>query len=299
MNKYFYYSVANVNFAVNIPEVLDINKLLPSFIPFASCPIRKEECAFVMNCVDELPTCTSVQSLQEENENELGHVWLFKTDKGYRCELKYTKDGALHCLDADDTFSRIKAKIDWKDPYADIVLSSFLRIVFSQVVLSFQGISVHAAAVVLNGEAYLFMGKSGTGKSTHAALWQDCFLSCMLLNDDNPVIRWEKGNVWAYGTPWSGKTPCYKNLRYPLRGLVRLKQAGKNEFVALADVDAFVAVLSGCSAIHEDENLQVALCDNLVRILNEIMVGFMYCKPDKEAAIVCACGLKCTNIIMK
>lgn len=86
------------------------------------------------------------------------------------------------------------------------------------------------------------MGKSGTGKSTHSLLWMKYIQGTELLNDDNPTLRIVDGKVYAYGTPWSGKTPCYKSLSYPVGGMVRLKQAPVNRFVRQQEVEAFIAL---------------------------------------------------------
>ena len=59
---------------------------------------------------------------------------------------------------------------------------------------------------------YLFLGHSGTGKSTHARQWLAAFDDAWLLNDDNPILRvMEDGEVRVYGSPWSGKTHFYNN----------------------------------------------------------------------------------------
>ena len=57
----------------------------------------------------------------------------------------------------------------------------------------------------------MLLGKSGTGKSTHSRLWLKYIPDTKLLNDDNPAVRiMDNNTIMIYGTPWSGKTPCYK-----------------------------------------------------------------------------------------
>ena len=73
----------------------------------------------------------------------------------------------------------------------------------------------HAAVVSYEGGGYMFLGPSGTGKSTHASLWLKHIEGVALVNDDNPVVR----DGIVYGSPWSGKTPCYRNVSYPLLAL--------------------------------------------------------------------------------
>lgn len=94
--------------------------------------------------------------------------------------------------------------------------------------LDHQGMMVHASAVVLDGKAYLFSADSGTGKSTHTQLWLKRFPQAYILNDDKPAVRLEQGELFAYGTPWSGKTDWNVNRRVPLGGLVFLQRSPEN-----------------------------------------------------------------------
>ena len=48
---------------------------------------------------------------------------------------------------------------------------------------------LHASAVVYEDAAYLFSAPSGTGKSTHTALWRELFPGSYILNDDKPVLQ--------------------------------------------------------------------------------------------------------------
>ena len=82
--------------------------------------------------------------------------------------------------------------------------------------------AVHSSVIVCHDEAVMFLGESGTGKSTHTRLWRENIAGATLLNDDSPFVGLRDGRVMAYGSPWSGKTPCYKNECYPIRAIVRL-----------------------------------------------------------------------------
>ena len=94
--------------------------------------------------------------------------------------------------------------------------------------LDHQGMMVHASAVVLDGKAYLFSADSGTGKSTHTQLWLKRFPDAYILNDDKPAVRLQEGRLYAYGTPWSGKTDWNVNQTVPLGGLVFLQRSEQN-----------------------------------------------------------------------
>lgn len=281
----YIYKVAGFRFSVRVPADVDMESLLPSFVPFR-CEEEGEELFHLDACHASLPD-DGTALLLEESVNDMGYSRLMKTDAGYQVMLRYTEQGSEHQMHTDRRFTQAQATINWSDPYAGAVLCSLLRIAFAQAVVYHRAVSIHASVVHLDGKAYLFMGKSGTGKSTHSALWQETFEGCELLNDDNPTLRLTDEGVMAYGTPWSGKTPCYKNSCFPLAGMVRLRQAQQNRYTEQKDITAFITVLPGCSVIRKDTQQYDTLCATLLEITEKVKVGTLECLPNKEAAMVC------------
>lgn len=144
---------------------------------------------------------------------------------------------------------------------------------------------VHASAIVCRGRAVLFLGESGTGKSTHSRLWLDAFADTALLNDDSPVVRTDGAAPLACGSPWSGKTPCYRNEEYPIAGFVRLAQAPHNRIERLTGIRALGALLPSCPpAATGTPRLHDALYDTLSLLLAAIPVFGLECRPDPAAA---------------
>lgn len=281
------FCVADFTFSVTVPEKLDIESLLPSFKRFRADDKGEAEDIFTLETVTEEIPCEDGAQFVGDSVNDIGYTRLLKIPSGYRVELRFTENGVTHVMTSGEKHRKSKAFIDWRDPYAGQVLSSLLRIAYSQAVVWHNAVSVHASVVAQGGLGYLFMGKSGTGKSTHAALWQQAFKDCTLLNDDNPTMRMIDGHAVVFGSPWSGKTPCYKNESCRLAGIVRLQQAQANRFVPQQDVQAFMAMLPGCSAIRSDNGQYDAMCATLIDIVSCTPVGIMECLPDVEAAEVC------------
>ncbi len=290
------FRVAGFTFSVRISERYDTRRLLPSFRNFRldGAP-NGEPLLFRFEEVTELAAPRGPVVLLEDTVNDTGHTRLLQTAGGYRIEMHYPGTGRPHCLQADPRFTSVAATICREDPHLGEMLSAMLRIVFSQAVVWHKSVSVHAAAVVADGEAYLFTGKSGTGKSTHATLWRQCFPGCELLNDDNPMVRVIGGKVVVCGTPWSGKTACYRNLTYPVRGIAQLRQARENRFTIQREADAFITLLPCCSAIRQDSGQYAALCDTLVFLAERVPVGQMACRPDKAAPPICRKGFNDTQ----
>ena len=102
----------------------------------------------------------------------------------------------------------------------------------------------HGSAVAVDGKAYLFTAKSGTGKSTHARLWRELLGErAVMINDDKPLIRiMEKGAV-VYGTPWNGKHKLGGNLSAPLRAVCILRRSDKNYIRKIQKNEAYPILL--------------------------------------------------------
>ena len=234
--------------------------------------------------------------LRLEDENDMGHLCLYDHPEGYLLHLHYDAQW-VHTLLVDKAFHEARVWVHWEDPYVESVLCSMLRIVYSQAILPHGAISLHASVVTNEGRGYLFMGVSGTGKSTHSRLWMEHVPGSELLNDDNPIIRlMEDGKPYVFGSPWSGKTPCYRAHGVPVGGMAQLQQAPMNRFHEQDPISAFSLVLPGCSVVRADEHLFNALCDTLAEICTVVKVGLLECLPDRNAALQCAEYLKNVNI---
>ena len=60
---------------------------------------------------------------------------------------------------------------------------------FNIAAVARQAVAIHSSVISLNGGAVLFLGESGTGKSTHTRLWREHIPGAELLNDDSPIVR--------------------------------------------------------------------------------------------------------------
>lgn len=157
-----------------------------------------------------------------------------------------------------------------------------LWVAFGLISVPNGAIPVHTSTIVCKDRAVLFLGESGTGKSTHTRLWRENIEGAHLLNDDSPIIR---SSAVAYGSPWSGKTPCYRNLHYPIAAIVRLSQAPHNRMRRLSALEALGALLPSCPpSFAYDEELQDAICETLSQLISTVPVYHLECLPNAEAA---------------
>ena len=166
---------------------------------------------------------------------------------------------------------------------------SFMRFglwfVFNIATVQHMAAAVHSSVIVKDGRAVMFLGESGTGKSTHTRLWRETIAGATLLNDDSPFVSVEDGRAMVYGSPWSGKTPCYKAESYPLLAVVRLSQAPHNRIRPLKGVQAIGALLPSLPpAFAFDRELEEHTLATLSAVLRGAKVYHLECLPNGEAA---------------
>lgn len=155
---------------------------------------------------------------------------------------------------------------------------------FYRELLKYDGMLLHASAVVVDGKAYLFSAKSKTGKSTHTSLWLEMFGDkAYIINDDKPAIRFVDGKFYVYGTPFSGKHDLSRNTRCELGGICFLAQAPENKISKMDINDVIFNMLSQTLRhISKDEmDMLLLLMDKLLR---SVGVYMLECNMDISAA---------------
>ena len=172
--------------------------------------------------------------------------------------------------------------------HSKAALDDALMILFAMASACLGTVLFHSAVVSLDGRGYMFLGKSGTGKSTHARLWLQNIPGTELMNDDNPAVRVKPdGTAVVYGTPWSGKTPCYRNVSAPLGGIVLLSQAPYNRITRLNGIGAYAAVVPSISGKRWDARIADGLHETENALATYIPVWHLDCLPDADAAHLC------------
>lgn len=169
-----------------------------------------------------------------------------------------------------------------------VTLRFLLWVAFNFYALRQGIVAIHSSCVRYKGNAVLFLGESGTGKSTHSRLWCKNFVGARLLNDDSPLLRFKEGRLMVYGSPWSGKTSCYFNECYPVAAMVRLSQAPKNAMFSLGVLESIAALKPSMPpALSVDPYYGEKEMDMVTAIIQSVKVFRLECLPDIEAARLC------------
>jgi len=166
-------------------------------------------------------------------------------------------------------------------------VNTSLMIQYTFVTAGLATLLLHASVTRYEGRGNLFFGVSGTGKSTHSRLWHEFVPESDLMNDDNPVIRFEDGKCLVYGSPWSGKTLCYRNVVAPVNALVRLEQFPENRIARLEPLQAYASVIAAVSTIRWNHDVMSLLVPTIERVAMTVPCFLLKCRPDEEAVQVC------------
>lgn len=288
MNSYYRIAdhIININ---NNGNELSFLSLLPSFVPFKCDKPLDEEILFKL---------TFDETIDRLEGDSIHHIRNFDTGNGdtvvdrldnggYQFIIKNLKGQDCILLITNKDFTNCKCKL-----YGTINMQRFGLNNALMLIMAFAGsfhdtILVHASLVRHNNYGYAFIAKSGTGKSTQVSLWLKHIPNCDLMNDDNPVIRLIDGNPYIFGSPWSGKTPCYRNVKAPLGAITRIDRSKTNSVDKLSPIESFASILPSCSSMKWDKEIFNNICNVISEIIEKVSSYTLHCTPEKEAAEIC------------
>lgn len=144
--------------------------------------------------------------------------------------------------------------------------------------------AIHSASLLYHGQAWLFSGHSGMGKSTHTNLWKEQF-GTELINGDLNLIGWdESGKLAVYGMPWCGTSGIASTSAYPLGGITLLGRASDDHFEPLKPDQKIVRVMQRMiSPVWESEMLEQNL-EASEKLSGQIPIFYFLCTKEPSAS---------------
>ncbi len=277
------YCVAGHYFSIETSKPEATAGMLTNYIPFrvASLP---DDCAPLFTLSGNHP-----MELHPDDTEEDAFLW-----NGVQYRIYPTADGGrIISMSVREKWHYLHTSPDWKvlttdlslaDPEEKIFLDHFLVVGYGMRSAYHKTLKLHASVTELNGNALLFLGVSGTGKSTHSQLWHRYVPGCTLLNDDEPVVRiMDDGSLRVFGTPWSGKTPCYRNESARALAFVQLYQAPENHLEKLGAMEAMKSLFASSCMFRTDAENKNMVFDTVADILQYTDVYRLDCLPDRGA----------------
>ena len=290
MENSYKYSVAGHVFRIVLPEGYTKEDCLRPYSPFEIADDAVEPLfTLKVELISSLRGTVTGQ-VKEIFNDEAPYFWLFEDEsQKWFFGFSYTKKHPDCILVSSEDYrdSVVYVPEQYASRLLEFSLSNAMMLLYTFCTTPLDTLMVHASVTKKDGKGYMFLGKSGTGKSTHSGLWLKYIEGTELLNDDNPVVRVVDGKVYVYGSPWSGKTPCYKNEVVPLGGVVRLSQAPYNKIHRLVPLQAYAALLPSCSCMRWDSAANDALQRSVEKVIGAIRCWHLECLPDEDAARTC------------
>ena len=283
-----HFRIADFNITISFRQPHNDMRLLPSFAPFKAEP--SDDCFFQLTVDDNMKPAT-----KEEREENIGKfdtgngdtsVTLLKNG-GYQYIIKNINGYDCCLLRTNKDFSQCKCALNGNYNMRCFGLNNALMLIFAFAGSLRQTLLIHASLVRCKGYGYAFIAKSGTGKSTQVSSWLRYIEGCDLMNDDNPIVRIIDGKAYIYGSPWSGKTPCYRQVKAPLGAVTRIDRASTNSIEQLQSVEAFASFLPACSSMKWDKDIFDGICNNAGKVVEIVPIYTLHCLPDEEAARIC------------
>ena len=242
---------------------------------------------FTAEMIDAMPDTSDKQKIKVSCEApDAPRIELYEWQGQWLLEMAPLLEAPIRvCLITDKAFKTGRFRVLGSMRFS---ISTVMMLMFAFSTAQKNTLLMHSSVTVKDGKAYLFLGKSGTGKSTHSRLWIENIDGCELLNDDNPVLRvGSDGEVRVYGSPWSGKTSCYRNLDYPVGAIVDLHQAKVNRIHRQSLLEAYVSVYVSYSGYRFIKEMADGLHVTNEQIVGTVPCFTMDCLPNADAAQLC------------
>lgn len=282
-----YYKVADHIFGIEASE--EQLTQISNYQPFRMLSSVSVSPVFMLRvCASPIPAAEGWEHVYTDTSDEdMPRIEMYRHPGAWLFRISMFRDSEVVCA--------MECSTDWREVkvYGDadnirFAIDNAAMLVYAFATAGQKTLLFHSSVTVLNGNGYLFLGHSGTGKSTHSRQWLAAFPEAELLNDDNPVVRiLDEGEVRVYGSPWSGKTACYKNSSAPVAALVQLAQAPENKIVRLRMTQAYPYIMASVSGLKLLPDMMDRLYESIAQLLELKPVYKLECLPNEEAARVC------------
>ena len=170
--------------------------------------------------------------------------------------------------------------------FGELILSSriaeedvdyFIRVAYSLLAFRAGGVMLHAAGIVREGFAYLFLGHSGAGKTTVSRLSS----KFTVLNDDLVILIKEGKDWWAYGTPFCNPSQVKPAPRCaPIKAIFSLIHANEVQLASMRSGEGVAELIANTPILSEDPIRIAVLLERFFQITRCVQVKRLYFLKD-------------------
>jgi len=161
-----------------------------------------------------------------------------------------------------------------------IAIESYLRICYSFLAVKHDGLLLHSAGIIRNGNGYIFPGVSGTGKSTIAGLATS---QEQVLSDELVVIRKQGEDYLVYSTPFFGTNNSAEcNSRALLKAAFLPVKDSQVYLKKARPAPALTKLMSSVLFFSRQDELNYRLMDISAGLVDRIPFYEMYFRRDNS-----------------
>ncbi len=254
----YYYKIAEV--------ILKSRFFLPSFETFAC---KRMAADVSLDMARELPQPgvdrdSGMITHRRQPEGWFFH-WRSEEDRGL-----FVSNDYAHLALLKEKGARVRGIDEW-----------FIRVALECLLARRGYVSLHAAAVEMEGKAIAFTGPSGMGKSTRARAWME-EMGAKLINGDRPLIDVRK--LELYGAPWDGKEQCFRNVHYPLAAICEVRRSQTTYLRAMGFAQRRNLLMRQCFMPMWDTETSAVQIANIARLAAEAEIVRAFSGPDGKDA---------------
>lgn len=159
----------------------------------------------------------------------------------------------------------------------------------AEKLITYQIYLLHGSAIAVDGEVYVFIAVSGTGKSTHTALWRKLLTQqgheVLMVNDDKPLMKLCDDRLYACGTPWNGQYRLSSDVSLPVKAICILNRSPQNHIEAITPSEAFPTLLQQTYRPGDPE-LLIRTLDMLQKSMKRVTFYRLDCNMEDDAAVL-------------
>lgn len=252
----------------------------------------KPECKYEIQVSDTLPVLegklTAKRSdiliyTQENTELESRSIGIRGSEDKYACYQETAKNHVKVTLCTDRL----------SDLHIDPVFSSLLAL--ERKMIARDSLIFHCSYLRHNGEAILFSGPSGIGKSTQAGLWET-YQNGEVINGDRALLNKIDGRWTANGWPVSGTSGVCKNISTQIKAIVMLNQSEHNQVQRITGLEAVRQLYAQTTVNYWNVPAVEKSLELLEDLIAQVPVFYLNCDISEEAVNCLTSALLCSKV---